>query len=161
MTGHPSLLAPPPPLANLPQDAPIETPIETPPLEHAAISAENATASLKPGVTDTGDASADQAAEVKLTEAQQTGSTDNAVTPKQKFEDFLTQVHALTHGPNYEMAKPDFTAFGEELVRGKVLPAFAIADNTHAPLKLALNTGQEKTQYMLNLFRDQYFLHKA
>lgn len=158
MTGHPSLLAPPPPLANITQEAPLETP----PPEHAALSKENATANLQAGLTSTSDSLADQPAEAQIADAQPTAIADNTEVPKKQFKDFLTQATEIAFGPNHEKnTGPDFKKYGETLVENNILPAFAISDNSGLQLKVALNTGQDKAQYMFDHFEKAYRALKA
>jgi hypothetical protein len=157
MTGHPASLAPPPPLAVLPQEASIATPAT----DHATIGEDNAAANLQDGPTHFGDSSEDQATALKLTDTQQTVNSDSTEGVKKKYSDFHTQVTDIAFGPNYEKSGPDFKKYGEALVEKNILPAFAISDNSTLPLNLTLNRGQDKAQHMLNHYRDTYFALKV
>lgn len=176
MNGHPALLAPPPPLANLTQEA---STLALPP-EHGADSEETAQTDLLAGLTNaesginaasatTNATSGDQAditgqidagdpvvANERTVSTEQIAAKENTEAPK-KFKDFLGQVTDIAFGPNYEKAGPDYKAYEKTLVSQSILPAFAISDDSPAPLKIALNMGQDRTQQQLNYYRDRYF----
>ncbi len=160
MTGHPALLAPPPPLADMPQEASNVTPS----VEHAEIDQDNTEVSLQAALksVDDSEENADATA-LSFSASEQTAATDGAeAAAKPKLKDFHTQVSDLTFGPNHDKSGGfDFKAYEQALVNQNLLPVFAISDDSRAPLKLALNTGRDQTQASLNLYRDGYFAIKA
>jgi hypothetical protein len=159
MTGHPALLAPPPPLADMPQEASNLTPA----VDHAEIDQDNAEVSLQAGLSNTEDTQDAEATTLSLSAAEQTAAADGTeATAKPKLKDFHTQVSDLTFGPNHDKSGGfDFKAYEQALVNQNLLPVFAISDSAREPLKLALNTGQDRTQTSLNHYRDNYFALKA
>lgn len=164
MTGHPASLAPPPPLAALPQEASTTTPVTDDAAigkDNAAIGKDNAAASLQAGLTDLEGSSDDQATALKLTDTQQTANCESTSGARKQYRDFHTQVTDIAFGPNYEKSEPDFKKYGEALVEKNILPVFSISDNTALPLNLTLNKGQDKAQQMLNHYRDTYFALKV
>ncbi len=159
MTGHPALLAPPPPLADRPQEASNVTPA----VDHAEIDQDNTEVSLQAGLSNAVEADEDADVTSLSLSAEQTAAADGAeAAAKPKLKDFHTQVSDLTFGPNHDKSGAfDFKAYEQSLVNQNLLPVFAISDSAREPLKLALNTGRDQTQASLNLYRDGYFALKA
>lgn len=165
MTGHPALLAPPPPLADSPREASnLTRTIDHADIGHADIDQDNAEVSLQADIANaSGTEENAEATSLTLSAVEQTAAAEAAEdAAKPKLKDFHTQVSDLTFGPNHDKSGGfDYKAYEQTLVNRQVLPVFAISDNARAPLKLALNTGQDRTQASLNLYRDGYFALKA